>query len=337
MNRKDDHIQFSYVQEAKTNDFDHIRFVHNALPNISLEDVDISTRIGKHDFAIPLYINAMTGGTKQARELNEKLSKIAAACNIAMASGSLSIALKDEEVLETFTCIRQNNPEGFVFANIGADKTIKDAKKAVSLLQANALQIHLNAAQEMIMPEGERDFSTWEQNIREICEGLLLDVVVKEVGFGMCVETIRRLKGLGVKIVDISGSGGTNFAKVENQRRDASMRYFEEWGLSTVESLLEAKSIENIEILASGGIRNPLDAVKALALGAKAVGMASWFLKLVKEHTIDEAIHQTKQFIIEVKQIMVLLGVRNLRELRSKPVILSNELRNYCIQRNIKI
>lgn len=337
MNRKDEHIQYALSQGVKCNDFDQIRFVHNALPNISLDEVDITTRIGKHDFTVPIYINAMTGGTKQALELNDALSRIAESCNIAMASGSLSIALKEESVMDTFLVIRKNNPHGFIMANLGADKNIKDARKAIALLGANALQLHLNAAQEIIMPEGDRDFSSWEKNVKEICEMSLVDVIVKEVGFGMCVETMRRLRGLGVKIIDVSGNGGTNFAQVENSRRKISVDYLDSWGLSTVESLLEARSVENVEILASGGIRNPLDAVKALALGAKAVGMASWFLKLVKENTVEDAVIKTNQFILEIKQIMTLLGARNLRELRTKPIVLSNELRNYCIQRNIKI
>lgn len=337
MKRKDDHIEHAYLQKEQMNDFDRIRFVHTALPNIAFEEVDMSTRIGKMYLPIPIFINAMTGGSMQAKEINEKLAKIAEACNIPMASGSLSSAIKDETLSDTFEVIRKNNMDGLIFANIGADKTLKDAKQAIQIVKADALQIHLNIAQEMIMPEGDRDFTNWEMNIRDIVDNIEIDVIAKEVGFGMGMESIRRLKGLGVKIVDISGKGGTNFALVENARRKHTYPYLNNWGLSTVESLLEAKAIDDMEVLASGGIRNPLDAIKALALGARAVGMASWFLKLVKEETVEEGIQKTKSFIEEMRTVMTILNARNLRELRSKAMIFDDVLHGYIIQRNIKI
>lgn len=337
MKRKDDHIAYAYQQKEQSNDFDRIRFVHTALPNISFEEVDMSTRIGRMDLEIPIFINAMTGGSSQAKEINEKLAKISAACNIPMASGSISSAIKDETLTETFDVIRANNSNGRIFANIGADKTLKDAKQAIQMLKADALQIHLNIAQEMIMPEGDRNFTNWEMNIRDIVDNIEIDVIAKEVGFGMGMESIRRLKGLGIKIVDISGKGGTNFAMVENARRNHKYPYLNNWGLSTVESLLEAKAIDDMEILASGGIRNPLDAVKALALGARAVGLASWFLKIAKEETVEEGILKTKRFIEEMRIVMTILNARNLRELRSKAIIFDEKLHSYITQRNIKI
>lgn len=336
MNRKDDHIKLTLVQQPQNNDFDKIRFIHNGVNLTSLSEVDLSTMICNKILKYPIFINAMTGGSKLAKEINNKLSLIANHFNIPIASGSLSIALKDSIYEDSFTIIRDNNKDGIVISNIGADKTVKDALRAIRMLNADILQIHINKAQELIMPEGERDFKNWQNNIKSIIEEVDIPVIVKEVGFGMSRKTIDTLKGLGVKTVDISGKGGTNFAKIENARREKSIPYLNDWGLSTVESLLEASGINDIEILASGGIRNALDIVKSLALGANAVGLSSYFLKLVTNKNIDEAIKEVEGLFSEIKIIMTMLGCNKINDLRDVELIFDESLYSFIQQRKIE-
>lgn len=335
MSRKDEHIKYALSQEFGTNDFDKVRFVHQALATTSFDEISLKTSICGLDIPYPFYINAMTGGTDTAYEINDKLSMLASLFNIPIASGSLSIALKDPEVRKSFTILRRNHPGGIIMANLGADKTLIQAQRAKELLTADIMQIHLNVVQELIMPEGERDFRNCEKNIQSIVKEIGIPVIVKEVGFGMSKKTIHSLKSLGVKTIDVSGRGGTNFAKIENLRRDVQLDYLNDWGLSTVESLIEASSVEDIEILASGGVRNALDIVKSLALGAKVVGLSLFFLKLVSTHTLEDSIKEVEKLITEIKTIMTILGTKTIDELKYTEIIVEDSLLSYINQRQI--
>lgn len=335
MNRKNEHIKYAFSQDFIENDFDKVRFVHQAISPISLTEVNLNTSFCNINFSYPFFINAMTGGTEKAQEINDKLSKLAKEFNFPIASGSLSIALKDPKVSNSFTTLRKNYPDGIIMANLGADKTSLDALIAIDILKANIMQIHLNQVQELIMPEGERDFKNWQENIADIVQNIDIPVIVKEVGFGMSRKTFEILTSLNVKTVDVSGKGGTNFARIENQRRQTPMTYLNDWGLSTVESLLESSNFKDLEILASGGIRQPLDVAKALALGAKAVGMSSYFLKLVMNHSLSEAIEKVEEFILELKTIMTLLGTKTIAELTNTEIILDESLLSFMRQRKI--
>lgn len=334
-NRKDDHILSALNQHHSTNDFDHVRFAPEALCQLDCTDVDISVALFGHIFNQPIYINAMSGGSNLSKEVNDKLSKIAKACNLPMATGSVSAAIKDPAWIDSFNIVRKNNPDGFVFANVGLSQTKEGAQKAIDILQADALQIHLNAAQEITMPEGDREFSHWKDRLKAIIEFVSVPVMVKEVGFGMTKETILELKNLGVKTIDVSGRGGTNFISIENDRRQSKLTLFESHGFSTVESLLDAslRSFKDINIFASGGIRGAYDIVKALALGADMVGLSGFFLKLVQNYTIEEAIERTQTLIEDVKNIMAILNAQTIEMLRKKPRLLSRDLISFIEQR----
>lgn len=333
--RKNDHIKYALEQAQSTNDFERIRFIHSSLPNISLDDVNLSTSFCGFDFNYPIYINAMTGGTEESYIINDKLSQLANYFNLPMASGSLSIAIKNPQTKQSFEVIRNNLPNGIVIANIGADKTIVEANKAIEILDADILQIHLNVVQEMIMPEGDRNFVNLKENIINIKNNVNIPVIVKEVGFGMDRKTLEKLKKLGIKTIDISGKGGTNFALIENKRRKIPFDTLNDFGLTTVESLLEANIVSNLEILASGGIMTPMDVVKALALGSKAVGMAGYFLRLVTENSLSDAIKKFEHFILEVKTIMTILNAKKIDELKTKELIFDQYLLNFIKQRKI--
>lgn len=328
MNRKDDHIRLALEQTPKSNDFDFVRFQPVTFPELSLNEVNLTSRFLKQSFPLPIYLNAMTGGSEQAKLLNARFAMLAKHYQLPMATGSVSAALKDPSLASSFTVIRELNPNGFIMANLGAGQTLENAKMAVALLRANALQIHVNAVQEAIMPEGEKDYRGWLSSIQSIHQGIDVPLIIKEVGFGMARPSLIQLKKIGITYVDLAGRGGTNFADIENHRRTQPFDSLSDWGLSTVESLIQAQQVPGIEYFASGGIRNPLDVIKSLALGAKAVGLSGYFLQLVKQHDHEKAIEIFDQFILELKTIMLILGAKKVEDLQTKSLIFSNHLQH---------
>ncbi|MGW1446080.1 type 2 isopentenyl-diphosphate Delta-isomerase [Gardnerella piotii] len=348
--RKNDHIKLACEQYKSHADagFEQVRFIPNALPQLALSDVDTSVRVfGESEkWDVPLYINAMTGGSKNGENINAMLAKVAEKTGVAMASGSLSAALKNPRLSETFSVIRRFNPRGFVMANVSAGASVEQAIKAVEILQANALQIHLNAAQELVMNEGDRDFSAWLSNIEAIVRALdsmKVPVVVKETGCGMSARDVLRLQNVGVRAVDVGGRGGTNFVAIENARRGRGRGYefLDSWGLTTVESLLDIAQCDKIlrgscdsgdsavagdcaqmQVFASGGVRTPLDVVRALKLGASAVGVAGEFLHTLTCGGTDALVEQIEDWKAQIRVIMALLGCKNIAALRKNSRIL---------------
>lgn len=334
-NRKDDHINEALNQMTQMNDFDCVRFVPEALARLNTHEIDTTVDVFGQRFPYPIYINAMSGGSERAKAMNMKLSKLASALNLPMASGSVSAAIKDPQWNESFTVIREHHPKGFVMANVGLSQTLEGAQQAISLLDANALQVHLNSAQEIVMPEGDRDFSLWKKRLEEMLKHVNVPVIVKEVGFGMSRETIELFASMGVEYVDVSGRGGTNFITIENTRRTFPLEHFDTYGFSTVESLIEAKD-SKMTVFASGGVRGAFDVVKALALGAHMVGMSGYFLKLVHDLPLEDAIAKTQQLLQDIRMIMGILNAPNLESLRSKPILFDTALAHFIHQRSLQ-
>lgn len=333
MQRKNDHIHEALKQTFLPNDFDKIRFEPVLLPETDIDAIDLSTEFLGQTFPYPIFINAMTGGTDKAHAINDQLSRLAAKHGLAMATGSAAITLRAPETKESFSVIRKNHPKGFILANIGADKRAEDAAEIVEFLDADALQIHCNAPQEAVMPEGERNFIGWAANIQAMAQKVNVPTVVKNVGFGMTANDIKTLKTLGVKTIDVAGSGGTNFITIENARRNHPIDGFKSYGFSTVESLLEAEKVPGVEIIASGGVRNAYDVIKALNLGAKAVGLSRYFLELAVNYSFEEADSLLVDFLDDLKKITALLGAKNIKELQEKPRLLDASLISFINQR----
>lgn len=317
--RKDEHVELALRQEhSEINDYGLVRFIHRGLVRLDLKDIDTSSNYLNHDFSLPFYINAMTGGSMKTLETNRKLSRLAKHFGLAMAVGSQHAALNDSSLEESYRVVRSENPDGFIMGNVSANASVEEAIRAVKMIDANALGIHINVAQELTMDEGDRDFSAWEDNIAAIVKALDVPVIVKEVGFGMSSETVQRLIDCGVKHVDVSGHGGTNFIWIENTRSKAKrFDYLSDWGISTVESLLMTKSLHSkVEVFASGGVKTPLDVMKLLALGAKAVGISGHFLHAAQLEE-DLMIASIEDFIEDFKRLMLLVGAKGVSDIAS--------------------
>lgn len=337
--RKDEHVFLAEkFYHSDRNDFDQVRFVHQSLPEIALAEVDLTSQLAGQTIAAPFYINAMTGGSPRTQVLNQQLATIAAELNIPLATGSQSVALKEPELAASFTIVRQTNPTGVILGNLGADATLAQAEQAIEMLQANALQLHLNTPQEIVMPEGEQRFY-WLDNLATLVAKTTVPVIVKEVGFGMSQATLAQLAASGVQYVDLGGRGGTNFVEIENARRpQRELDYLAGWGQSTVESLLESRAYQQqLTIYASGGVRQPLDIIKALALGAQAVGVAGTILHHLQKDGMAATTNLLRGWIEQLRAICALLGCRTISELPQKAeLIFSPELLSYMQQRQIK-
>jgi len=336
--RKVEHLFLAekfYTDESSA-DFKNIRLLHNALPELKISDIDMSTDFLGTKINLPIYFNAITGGSKQSKSFNIKLSKLANELGIPVSSGSMGVFLRLPETRDTFTVLRENNPKGFVIANVSAKVNALQAQETINLLNADALQIHLNAIQELAMPEGDQEFF-WLDNIKEIISQVNVPVIVKEVGFGLSKNDLDKLSKIGVKYVDISGFGGTDFAKIESARNhEQNLTYLDELSLSTVESLIESTTYQDkMTILASGGIRTPMDVIKALRMGATSVGMSGLVLHHLQKYSFEETQIFFKDFTKQLRLIMAAIGAKSISDIKKTPIIFDESLTNYAKQRQI--
>ncbi|WP_223591630.1 type 2 isopentenyl-diphosphate Delta-isomerase [Neobacillus bataviensis] len=336
--RKWDHIRFALENgQDRSSAFENIKFIHQSLPNINVLDVRLDHSIGELYLSSPIFINAMTGGGgEKTYRINKELAMVAKYSGLAMAVGSQMAALKDKTQKYTYEIVRKENPDGVLIANLGSEATPDEAKAAIDMIEANAIQIHLNVIQELTMPEGDRDFTGALKRIEAIVKNVEVPVVVKEVGFGMSMETVRTLKSVGVTVVDVGGFGGTNFAEIENRRREKSLSFFSDWGIPTPISIIEASSVSNdISIIGSGGFSNGIEMVKGLAIGADAIGIAGYFLRILVDQGVDSLIGEIETLHKEMIMIMTALGARTIADLKRIPLIITGETCHWLNQRGI--
>lgn len=341
--RKDDHVTLANEQRHLTqahSDFDDVSFMHHALGGIDADRVSLSVQVDEWNWPTPFYVNGMTGGTALTGELNRELAITARETGLPIACGSVSIALDapdDATIQRSFTVIRKENPDGFVMANLGVGRPASDAVRAVELLQADALQVHLNSVQETVMPEGSRDFSSWEHSLETLIAASPVPVIVKEVGFGLSRRTLERIRDLGGRIADVSGKGGTDFLRIENARRteiQGDFSIMSGFGQSAMACLLDAPA-ESPTLLASGGVRNPYDVVKALAAGASAVGVAGTFLETVRIGGAETLIPLVRQWLDQTTDILAMFGASSPAALASTDMLIRGSLAEYCQLRGI--
>ncbi|AWM75329.1 type 2 isopentenyl-diphosphate Delta-isomerase [Lactobacillus kullabergensis] len=311
-NRKEEHLDLAqkFYQNEKPNSFDKMHLVRPALPETKVDLRTIQTTMFGKMIAAPFFINAMTGGSRRSYLINKELGRIAKKTNIALALGSASILTKEPDLLDSFLIARQQDPDGALIANVNAKTSAEQAEKIVTELKADALQIHLNVVQEIAMPEGDRDFY-WLDNLKELRQKVTVPIIIKEVGFGLDRDTIRSLKKEGFGFYDVAGSGGTNFAQIENARNTNNVSYLNNIGLSTVVSSLMAAK-EQVEFTVSGGVRSPLDVFKGLCLGGKFVGISNVFLQALIKHDADYLQNLIEEWQYELACLLAIYGQNDL-------------------------
>lgn len=330
--RKSEHIRVNLHEDVAAkgirSGFDEYRFVHRALPELNLGDVDTATELFGRRLSAPVLISCMTGGTAEARRLNHTLARVAQRVRFAMGLGSGRALLERPKLIDTFD-VRPVAPDVLLFANLGAVQLNRGVGAAtcwrlVDALQADALVLHLNPLQEALQPEGDTCFEGLLEKIGDVCSRLEVPVVVKEVGWGISPDLVRALLDVGVAAVDVAGAGGTSWSEVERHRiaepwRSRVAGAFADWGIPTAECLRSARRVSaEARIFASGGIRGGIDIAKAIALGADLVGIAGPFLRAAAEGA--NAAMDLAQELAEVLRVaMFAIGARTLADLRLTP------------------
>jgi len=325
---KDRHLEVCLEKAVEstnvTSGFERYRLIHQALPEINRDDVDSSLTLFRKQLNAPLIISAMTGGTKLAYKINRNLAKAAQALGLGMAVGSQKLAIEDPSLAYSYQ-IRDIAPGILLLANLGAvhlnyGYDIEHCIRAVEMIDADGLSLYLNPLQEAIQKGGNVNFTGIGKKIKEVCKAVDFPVLVKEVGCGFSEEVAVRLRDLGVSGLEVAGSGGASWARIE-QLIEKGNEYsffddpFADWGIPTVNSLLSAvKAAPDLAITASGGIRNGVDAAKAIALGASAVGIALPLLKPAME-SADAVIEKLSSFIDEFKTSMFCSGASRISEI----------------------
>jgi isopentenyl-diphosphate delta-isomerase len=332
--RKEDHLRICLEEDVAfrypSSGFELVQLPHLAAPEMALEDVDISTRFLGHVLRAPLLISSMTGGTEWARTINRNLAQAAQELGIALALGSLRAALEDAATISTYQ-VRDIAPDVFLCANLGAVQLnygydLEHCRRAVELIGADALILHLNPLQEALQPGGNTNFRGLLDKIAAVCAGLPVPVIVKEVGWGISGELARQLHHAGAAAIDVAGAGGTSWSQVEMYRApDESARRiaqaFEDWGIPTVQALMEARrAVPGAVLIASGGLRSGVDVAKALALGAQLAGIAHPLLRLATQ-SAEAVIGYLQEIIQELRIAMFCTGSRTLRDLPNLPIV----------------
>jgi isopentenyl-diphosphate delta-isomerase len=339
--RKADHIEICLKEDVQalkaSTGFEDVSLVHKALPEIELKKIDLSTTVFGYKFSAPLFVGAMTGGTTKALKINAAIAEAVEELNIGMGVGSQRVAIDNPKMERSFTVVREKAPTAFIVANIGGPQLVgkygvKEAEKAVKMVEANALAIHLNALQEAVQPEGDTNYSNLLQKICKLAKELDVPVIVKETGAGIASEDAEMLEEAGVAGIDVAGAGGTSWAAVEHYRAKARQDVFSQslgetfwdWGIPTAVSLVEAVQSVKVPVIASGGIRNGIDATKALALGASLASATYPFLQPAT--TGSEDVKNSLQLLVgEVRNAMFLVGADSLQKLQKVPVVVTGK------------
>jgi isopentenyl-diphosphate delta-isomerase len=321
--RKKEHVEISlraasqYVVGAG---FGKIKLIHNALPELDLDKVNLSSKFLGRKIRYPLMITAMTGGYPRAKEINRKLAGAAEKHGVALGLGSQRAMTEKPGLADTFK-VRKYAPSVPIVANIGAVQLkkypLKSVEKLVSDVEADGLAVHLNALQEVIQPEGDKDYSGVLRAIAKTCDKLDVPVIVKETGAGIDRDVAEKLKVAGVSWIDVSGAGGTSWSRIEYLRSKKTVRGFEEWGIPTVECLMMCRGV--LPLIASGGVRNGIDAAKAIALGADMAGAAQPFLKALTKRKLD---YELDMWGKQLRIAAFLTGSRDVAHLKAAKCIL---------------
>ena len=336
-NRKSDHIKINLqedVSSSLTTGLERFRFIHQALPEMSLQDVDLCQALFGKVQRVPVLVSSMTGGTPVAARINRILATAAQEVGLAMGIGSQRVAIEDSQLAVTFE-VRKYAPDILLFANLGAVQLnygygIDECQRAVDMIEADGLILHLNPLQEALQPEGDDDFKGLAQKIADIRRAIKVPVIVKEVGWGISIQTAQMLHAAGVDAIDVAGAGGTSWSQVEMHRindpfQSQTAGAFINWGIPTAESIQNVRKVNpDGLVFASGGLKNGIDIAKCLALGANLGGMAGVFLKAA-HNSLETAIAVMHNVVEQIRIAMFASGTPSLSELTSKKLVSSNQ------------
>lgn len=336
--RKADHIRINLEENVQfpdiTTGLERLQFVHQALPELDLAAVDTSLTVFGKRLDLPLLISSMTGGTGEARKINYRLAAAAQQYGLAMGVGSQRAALENADLAETFQ-VRRVAPDILLFANLGAVQLnygygVDHCRRAVEMIEADALILHLNVLQEAVQPEGDTRWRGLVNRIEEVCRRMPVPVIGKEVGWGISEQAARQLAEAGVAAIDVAGSGGTSWSEVEYHRAPSAFhaevaRSFAGWGMPTALSLRMARrGAPDVLLFASGGLRDGIDAAKCLALGASLCGLAGPFLRAASQS--DDILDEKVRILqTQLRIAMLCAGAASLEILRSIPLLDLNE------------
>jgi len=350
--RKLDHLEICLEEDVQarkvTTGFEEIYLVHRALPEVERSKIDLSTTVFNHKFSAPLIIESMTGGVQKATKINAAIARTVEKLGLGMGVGSQRAAIEDPRLERTFTVAREEAPHAFIMANIGGAQLVrgygvKEAKKAVRMLQADALIVHLNPLQEAVQPEGETSYAGLLGKIEEIVQALDVPVIVKETGAGIAAEDARKLESIGVAGIDVAGAGGTSWAAVESHRAKLQGDEFHQrlgeafwdWGIPTAASLIETTQWVRTPVIASGGIRSGIDVAKALVLGASLAGMATPVLDPAF-HGAEEVEKKLRLVIEELRNTMFLVGASSVQKMARVSAIMTGKMADWLLMRGIE-
>jgi isopentenyl-diphosphate delta-isomerase len=326
--RKKDHVELTVNEDVfynKTTGFELYDFVHNALPEVNSDSVDLKGKLLGRSFDLPFFVSSMTGGYADGESVNAKLASFCEKMNLPLGVGSQRAMIENPEETSSFSVVRKHAPNAFIAANIGGAQLIgglaqHDVNRMIESIHADAIIIHLNPLQELMQPEGDRNFKGIEKGIQTLVESSDIPVIVKETGAGLSADVAKRLLEAGVAVLDTAGAGGTSWAKVENlrQKEYKALHHFNDWGLPTavcVKNLQVLRSDFEFELIASGGIRDAFDIVKAVALGADFAAAAQPVIKSLMdsgEEGLERWYYQLKN---DCKIILTLLGCTSFNDL----------------------
>lgn len=336
--RKADHLDLCATDQvafqAKTTLLEQVQLIHEALPELSTDEVDLSTDLAGKHLRAPIVIAAMTGGLDRAEAINKDLASIADELGLAFGFGSMRPLL--QEGVKLGYMVRDVAPNALLFANIGVvqarDASTQAIADMVGTTGCDALCVHLNPAMEVVQPEGDSDFRGGLETLARLAEGLSVPVIAKETGCGLSRSTAKRIIETGVRTVDVSGAGGTSWVGVETLRAKARTRslgeLFWDWGIPTAGSVAQLSDLD-LEVIATGGVQHGLDIARALALGATAGGMARPFLMAWNDGGRGAAKAAAEQVIEEIRIATLLAGVQRVSDLATLPLILGDTLNKW--------
>jgi isopentenyl-diphosphate delta-isomerase len=351
--RKEEHISISLKHNVQarevTTGFEDATFIHKALPEIDRQKIDLSTKIFGHKFAAPLIVGAITGGTREATKINATIAEVVEELGLGMGVGSQRAALEDKKYEESFAVARRKAPTAFLVANIGGVQLVngygpKEVEKAMKMIEADALAVHLNALQETAQPEGQTNFTGVLEKLAQIAGDLDKPIIVKETGAGIAAEEAKKLEAAGAKGVDVSGVGGTSWAAVEYYRakevQDAFRRrlgdLFWDWGIPTAVSIVEVSQTVDIPVIASGGVRNGVEVAKALALGSDLTSLSQPVLRAAVKG-VQKTRDMLSLLMDELRNVMFLVGAESIAALCKVPLVIMGRTSEWLRMRGFDV